>query len=1572
MCIELPNTIEWTKPKIRLMLDSLKNLAGDRGGLVRGSVINGKKLYNFTKNNSHTFLKLYFKSSMYIHFFKKKLNEKVVNVLSIGHVILKIYEDNVNSILQFCNKFNISSVGWIKFMGKKVVEPETCCDYEYMVDCLNSECLQSIPKDDIISPVVLSFDIETYSSVNNSFPQANRKEDVVFQISGVVLNKKNTIDKYLLTLGEPNPNIVGEDVEIRIFETEVDLIQGYVELVSDVNPNVIIGYNIFGFDTQYLADRSTLLYIADCFAKQSMVLNQQSKLSPVNWSSSAYGDQKLTYLDTHGRIHIDLLPIIRRSYNLDNYKLQTVAQKFLNQSKDPLDHKDIFRCYELSTPDSLGICGKYNVQDSLLVLNLFEHLKLWVELVELAKTCNVPIIYTYTRGQQVRVFSQVCRECYKQNIIINKSDFIQTNKDYVGATVFEPVHGIHENVVSFDFCLTGDSLISMANGLSKRMDTLLPESLMFGCKNNKINIYQMRGKVHYKGEKTTVKIFLQDGTEIVSTPDHKFMLENGEWCEAKDLKDKYVVRYISYPEDVIGNDEIGWKLALDGITLDLESNRETTLAFVRILGYIQREKEDMYISFETLFDAIQFMNDIELIYGKRVAINYRISSTIIFYITIPLSVIKAIYSLSGTVFPLFLIQDNCPKCLVREFLGGLYGSNSTKILTNNILFRWVDKDIKNIQQAFDQLKFLHTYCGLDVTMTNYNGKISILVDTITKFSKKIGFRYCINKTYKLEIFASYIKMCYYKRESFSKEEYIHDLGADDFFSEKRCAVNKLRINLPVFRQKVIGVNLFKILPVYDIEVNDAHNFVANGVVVSNCSLYPATQIAYNISYDTLITDDSLPDSDCNIIEWDEHVNCDCDCSVTSDKIIKFCGTKRYKFRKDIVGILPTILKNLLEARAKTRKELALTNDISLKQILDKRQNAYKISSNSVYGSLGTNEGYLPFMPGAECTTAMGRKNILVASEFMKQTYGATILYGDSVTGDTPIIIRQNGLVNIKTIDNLCDTWKSYDTLFAGDSNRKEKQQGLVDIDVWSNEKWVKIKKVIRHKTNKKIYRVNTCRGCVDVTEDHSLLTASGRKITPNKCKIGTELMHSFPSDFESEYSNDYENLTESEAFIYGYFFAEPTKHKFKPGLKFRILDTLKYTSRFYNNDGHKIIPLFILNATIRIRQAFLDGYCFCSGNRGMYFDCKGKIGTQGLYYLIKSVGYKFIKVSTIKKYVYRLSLNNFDLRSSHSINKLIRIGVTNEQFVYDLETESGIFNAGIGEIQVHNTDSQYVTFPDIPVENLNEFCYKVQDEVSAIFPKPMKMAYEEKIMKYFLIFTKKRYIALEYPKNGKEGAVIKKGIILVRRDNCKIAREIFSEIIDVVFQGGKKHIIEMLIIDKLNNIYSSVYPYSWFKITKSVKDTSSYKIRELSDDPVKKEKRLKELGCDDELEYKMLALPPHVQLNEKLKLRGETTGNGSRIEYVIINIHKGDSWKKSSDKLFKKIEELNYFVKHKDVLKLDYQHYFEHFIYNPIAELLDVIGIDSKFLKTQLELRHQKKLICDDIIKLYTPKLIFI
>ena len=469
--IELPTRVRWNATKAQILGDKIDSLMG-RQKPVKKALTWKKKLYGAYIDPDTGERRLF--PYLFCSFYNIKdltlLGYRLkgsVHVVGLGSLKLKIHESDANPILQLTCCRKIPTAGWVKFKGRKIREDEmdTLCDYEYQVKCKHLEPFEC---DIVPKPKIMGFDIEVNSSNPSMMPQAPKKEDKIFQISCVMAREGDDPDdyeKYLLTLGDPIEKIVGYDVIVYSYETEAEMLIGFVNLIREENPNIITGYNILGFDIPYMMARAKSP--ACCmreFSTQGFHKYAQAKEKTIRWSSSAYKNQDFEFLDAEGRVYVDLLPLVRRDFKFNNYKLKTISTYFLGQTKDPLSVKGIFKCYRIGVKKNrngeygkkarraMAVVGKYCVKDSVLVVRLMDKLKTWVGLTEMAKTCNVPIFTLYTQGQQIKVYSQLYKYCMYQNIVVEKDAYTVTDSErYVGAKVFLPVPGKYKMVVPFDF-----------------------------------------------------------------------------------------------------------------------------------------------------------------------------------------------------------------------------------------------------------------------------------------------------------------------------------------------------------------------------------------------------------------------------------------------------------------------------------------------------------------------------------------------------------------------------------------------------------------------------------------------------------------------------------------------------------------------------------------------------------------------------------------------------------------------------------------------------------------------------------------------------------------------------------------------------------------------------------------------------------------------------------------------------------------------------------------------------------------------------------------------------------------
>jgi len=823
--VKLPNRIEWTTTMVHRLVQAFKRTSK----ITKSSLMHKRPLYyanihyerDQLRYDLHPYLFLAFESEKERRQFVFN-TRKIQNILGIGEVNFEIYEHNATPVLQLTCIRDISTADWFSIKNAvPATEKISRLQNEYTVHWKGLSKVDSSIELGIPNPLVLSYDIECSFHDPNKFSDGSHVNDVVFQIScvfAVQSKPKETWESYLLTLGNPEDTLL-KGVKVLRFKKEFQLLMAFAELVIQKNPQILIGYNIFKFDIPFLYKRAIQQSIHDDFVRHGCT-REKCKLETIKWSSSAYSNQEMNFIDLQGRMTIDLLTLIQRDFNLENYKLDTVAEKFLGSGKDPLNHFDIFMCYELGmkesqigTSKSLGLVGKYCVKDSALVLELFEKFQYWYSLTEMAKICQVPHSHLFLYGQQLKVFSQVYKHCYSQGIVVESGRFKTAEDDFcTGAYVFTPEPGLYDNVVSFDFCLTGDTLVSLGNGCSKRIDSLVSDTIVMGYKDKGLSHFSSINGLQVKGLKDTIRLVFENGQSIVCTPDHKVMNSQGEWVRADSLLNQYVMKGVEYPEDKVCIMEKGWTFNCCGLQLDMKTSREKMLAFARIIGSLLGGTTKAELEVETQFDLQNLKRDIELFSSRPMKVYYYQNK---YVVSLPRILLDMIYT--QTQNRLFVFRSDCPLSIVREFLGGLFGR-----------MEWT----KNFQHVF-VLYYLR-----DI-LTRFGLNSDQIRERNPKFMETIGFRYAISKT----------------------------LGRK---------VNPHSFSIPASQEKVVDIQPNGYEPVFDIEVDDAHCFVANGIVVSNCSLYPSVIISHNIDYTTLIQEKDLrniPEDKYKVIKWGEHINC---------------------------------------------------------------------------------------------------------------------------------------------------------------------------------------------------------------------------------------------------------------------------------------------------------------------------------------------------------------------------------------------------------------------------------------------------------------------------------------------------------------------------------------------------------------------------------------------------------------------------------------------------------------------------------------------------------------------------
>ena len=444
-----------------------------------------------------------------------------------------------------------------------------------------------------------------------------------------------------------------------------------------------------------------------------------------------------------------------------------------------------------------------------------------------------------------------------------------------------------------------------------------------------------------------------------------------------------------------------------------------------------------------------------------------------------------------------------------------------------------------------------------------------------------------------------------------------------------------------------------------------------------------------------------------------------------------------------------------------------------KAVFDSEQLALKLCMNSFYGVMGASKGYLRCKPAAAAITATGRNMILETKAFVEDTYGAEVIYGDSVAAYTPITIRRCGQVEIIAIDTL-QTISGHQWDVRGDGKRVCR---VTDIEAWSEGGWTPIQEVIMHALapRKQMVRVLTQTGLVDVTSDHSLIRGDGKAVSPMELSLDVDLLHApvpLPLVYDAAGPSE-----EDEARIMGFFMGggvcgsyssdnsqiksfwalghvDPSllcHYKLRcaavyPAFTWTILNpqgasnsyrlvpsgtitafVRKYRAHAYSGEC-KRVPTAIINGPYACRAAFWEGALDADGDQGpTHIGPQDQLTAAGLYVLATSLGLAATINTRSDTNAVRLNLTrDHGMAGGHGVKK-VEV-VLNLGNVYDLTTANHHFQAGVGSLIVHNTDSIFVKLPNhqhLSFPELFGVGEEIAERASALFPDPVALTFEK-------------------------------------------------------------------------------------------------------------------------------------------------------------------------------------------------------------------------------------------------------
>lgn len=394
--------------------------------VVDATIIEGYKF----NNKSVKAIKVTVNTPKAIKVIKKAIEIKIANV--------DFAESDIPFIRRYILDKKITPLGLTEVEGDIIDRSDIRIDFG-----VNADSIQPFGDDFFDNPRMLAFDIEVYTQ-EKRYPIKERDPLVMISFFG------NDGFKKVITWKKFKTNLD----YIEFVDDEPSLINRFVNVINEYNPDYLVGYFTDGFDLPYVKARANKYELKLKFRNSRLKISRRGN----------YGSAKLK-----GIVHLDIFKFIKSimsgSLKLENYTLGEVAKELLNERKIDANIEEIGVIWDES-PEKLEIFCEYNLKDSELTLKIAE--KILPNLNELVKLADMPIFNVCRIGYSQLVDAYLIKRCreYKE-LFPNKPDYSMISErrvgTYKGAFVFNPVAKLYQKLVVFDFQSLYPSIIVTYN-----------------------------------------------------------------------------------------------------------------------------------------------------------------------------------------------------------------------------------------------------------------------------------------------------------------------------------------------------------------------------------------------------------------------------------------------------------------------------------------------------------------------------------------------------------------------------------------------------------------------------------------------------------------------------------------------------------------------------------------------------------------------------------------------------------------------------------------------------------------------------------------------------------------------------------------------------------------------------------------------------------------------------------------------------------------------------------------------------------------------------------------------------
>jgi len=369
------------------------------------------------------------------------------------------------------------------------VEGDFITDLTQRINVFKAEKISQLSKESLTNPKILAIDIETYADSR----EINMEKNPILMIGCYGMDEKGHEFKKVITWKK-----FPHDLDyLEFVPSEPDMLERLREIILDYQPDIITGYNSDGFDFPYIQTRAD---------KYRVVLDLGVDRS--NLLIERRGEIMGGKASIRGFLHLDILQFVRnifgKNMKVDSYTLDSVSEELLGHKKHVVSLDELGSVWDENPEKLLEYC-KYNLHDCYLTLELCQ--KLYFDMVEFTKIVGLPTADVIRMRFSKLVESYILKRSMEFNVLAPNKPSDQEvdqriNESIEGAFVFEPIPGLYQDIIVFDFRSLYPTIISAHN--------IGPEGFHCSCCKDKPHV---PGKEEYwfcQREKKFIPTVLED------------------------------------------------------------------------------------------------------------------------------------------------------------------------------------------------------------------------------------------------------------------------------------------------------------------------------------------------------------------------------------------------------------------------------------------------------------------------------------------------------------------------------------------------------------------------------------------------------------------------------------------------------------------------------------------------------------------------------------------------------------------------------------------------------------------------------------------------------------------------------------------------------------------------------------------------------------------------------------------------------------------------------------------------------------------------------------------------------